>query len=514
MKTKFYFGQLLATAGLFCALVGCEKATDDAVAPAGSTGISDVKRADLPFRFYALAGGLQLDAFEGSNPDRVVNSVSITGLQSGERVLAIDFRPATGQLYGLGSSSRLYVINPQTGAARAIGTQAFTPALTGSIAGFDFNPTVDRIRVVTDAGQNLRLNPETGTVAAVDGTINGVSGAMLAGAAYTNNVAGAASTTLYDIDIATQKLYKQTPPNDGTLVEVGDLKIKVTGNGGFDIVPGTDLALGLFEVNKKPTLFQVDLTTGAARILAKYDKDEQYTGLAIPTQPVAYAVSASSQLLIFNPTAPGTSVAKPITGLSSGETIVGLDFRPVNGQLYAVSSASRLFTLNASSGAATLVATLSVPLQGTSFGVDFNPVVDRIRVVSNTGQNLRINPADGATIKDGNLNPGTPAVTGAAYANNVAGTTTTTLFDVDVASDKVFRQMPPNDGTLVEVGALGVNAEASTGFDIGGTSNVAYALLEVSGRTGLYRLNTTTGSARRLGDFSDRVSGFTIGLGF
>ncbi|SNR54698.1 DUF4394 domain-containing protein [Hymenobacter mucosus] len=514
MKTKFYFGQLLATAGLFCALVGCEKATDDAVAPAGSTGISDVKRADLPFRFYALAGGLQLDAFEGSNPDRVVNSVSITGLQSGERVLAIDFRPATGQLYGLGSSSRLYVINPQTGAARAIGTQAFTPALTGSVAGFDFNPTVDRIRVVTDAGQNLRLNPETGTVAAVDGTINGVSGAMLAGAAYTNNVAGAASTTLYDIDIATQKLYKQTPPNDGTLVEVGDLKIKVTGNGGFDIVPGTDLALGLFEVNKKPTLFQVDLTTGAARILAKYDKDEQYTGLAIPTQPVAYAVSASSQLLIFNPTTPGTSVAKPIIGLSSGETIVGLDFRPVNGQFYAVSSASRLFTLNASSGAATLVATLSVPLQGTSFGVDFNPVVDRIRVVSNTGQNLRINPADGATIKDGNLNPGTPVVTGAAYANNVAGTTTTTLFDIDVASDKLFRQMPPNDGTLVEVGALGVNAEASTGFDIGGTSNVAYALLEVSGRTGLYRLSTTTGSAQRLGDFSDRVSGFTIGLGF
>ncbi|GAB3232852.1 hypothetical protein GCM10027346_20380 [Hymenobacter seoulensis] len=514
MKNKLYLGQLLATAGLFCALVGCEKATDDtSMAPVGSS-TSDVKRAQLPFRFYALAGGLQLDAFEGTNPERPLSSVAITGLQNGETILAIDFRPATGQLYGLGSSSRLYVINPQTGAARAIGTQAFTPALTGSVAGFDFNPTVDRIRVVTDAGQNLRLNPETGTVAAVDGPINGVSGARLAGAAYTNNVAGATTTTLYDIDLTTQKLYKQTPPNDGTLVEVGDLKINVTGNGGFDIVPGTDLALGLFEVNKKPTLFQVDLTTGAARILAKYDKDGQYTGLAIPTQPVAYAVSAASQLLIFNPTAPGTSVAKPITGLSSGETVVGLDFRPVNGQLYAVSSNSRLFTLNASSGAAALVATLSMPLQGTSFGVDFNPVVDRIRVVSNTGQNLRINPADGVVLKDGNLNPGMPAVTGAAYANNVAGTATTTLYDIDVASDKLFRQMPPNDGTLVEVGALGVNAEASTGFDIGGTSNEAYALLDVAGRTGLYRINITTGQAQRLGDFSGPVSGFTIGLGF
>ncbi|TGE10605.1 DUF4394 domain-containing protein [Hymenobacter fodinae] len=477
-------------------------------------GIGEVKKAELPFRFYALAVGNQLDAFDGASPDRVVNSVTITGLQSGETILAIDFRPATGQLYGLGSSSRLYVINPQTGAARAIGTQAFTPALTGSIAGFDFNPTVDRIRVVTDAGQNLRLNPETGTVAAVDGTINGVSGARLSGAAYTNNVAGATTTTLYDIDVATQKLYKQTPPNDGTLVEVGDLKIKVTGNGGFDIVPGSDLALGLFEVNKKPTLFQVDLATGSARTLTKYDKNEQYIGLAVQTLPVAYAVNAANQLLIFNPTSPGTSVAKPITGLGSGETIVGLDFRPVNGQLYAVSSNSRLFTLNTSSGAAALVATLSMPLQGTFFGVDFNPAVDRIRVVSNTGQNLRINPLDGVAIKDGNLNPGMPAVTGAAYTNNFAGTTTTTLFDIDVASDKLFRQMPPNDGTLVEVGPLGVNAEASTGFDIGGTSNEAYALLNVAGRTGLYRINTTSGSAQRLGDFTGSATGFTIGLGF
>lgn len=514
MKNKFYFGQLLATAGLFCALVGCEKATDNAVAPAGSAGLSDVKRADLPFRFYALAEGLRLDAFEGSDPDRVINSATITGLQTGERILAIDFRPATGQLYGLGSSSRIYVLNPLTGAARAIGTQPFTPALTGSVAGFDFNPTVDRIRVVTDAGQNLRLNPETGTVAAIDGNINGASGARLSGAAYTNNVAGATTTTLYDIDIATQKLYKQLPPNDGTLVEVGDLKIKVTGNGGFDIVPGSDLAVGLFEVNKKPTLFQVDLTTGAARILAKYDKDEQYTGLAIQTQPVAYAVNAANQLLIFNPTNPGTSVAKPITGLGSGETVVGLDFRPVNGQLYAVTSNSRLFTLNTSSGAAALVATLSMPLQGTSFGVDFNPVVDRIRVVSNTGQNLRINPLDGVAIKDGDLKPGMPAVTGAAYSNNVAGTATTTLYDIDVASDKLFRQMPPNDGVLVEVGALGVDAAASTGFDIGGTSNEAYALLEVAGRTGLYRINTASGRAERVGDFSGSASGFTIGLGF
>ena len=52
------------------------------------------------------------------------------------------------------------------------GAPAFTPALSGTAFGFDFNPTVDRIRVVSDTGQNLRLNPDTGAVAAVDGALN------------------------------------------------------------------------------------------------------------------------------------------------------------------------------------------------------------------------------------------------------------------------------------------------------------------------------------------------------
>jgi hypothetical protein len=187
----------------------------------------------IDLEFYALAGGVKLDAFATRSPENVLRSVDISGLQPGETILGIDFRPATGQLYGVGSTSRLYVINPMTGAARMIGSGPFTPALSGSLAGFDFNPTVDRIRLVTSAGQNLRLHPETGAVVAVDGNINGAPGAMLAGAAYTNNVAGATSTTLYDLDVAGQKLYKQIPPNDGTLVEVGPLKLKITGEGGF-----------------------------------------------------------------------------------------------------------------------------------------------------------------------------------------------------------------------------------------------------------------------------------------
>ena len=94
--------------------------------------------------------------------------VTITGLQPGESVLAIDVRPATGQLYALGSTSRLYIIDVVTGAARQVGTGTFARACSAASFGFDFNPTVDRIRVVSDTEQNLRLNPDTGAVVAAD----------------------------------------------------------------------------------------------------------------------------------------------------------------------------------------------------------------------------------------------------------------------------------------------------------------------------------------------------------
>ncbi|QNP51623.1 DUF4394 domain-containing protein [Hymenobacter qilianensis] len=82
---------------------------------------------DIPF--YALSGGTRLDAYSTKDPATRTASVSITGLQSSERILAIDFRPGTGQLYGVSSGSRIYVINQNTGKAHVIGAGAFSPAL-------------------------------------------------------------------------------------------------------------------------------------------------------------------------------------------------------------------------------------------------------------------------------------------------------------------------------------------------------------------------------------------------
>ncbi|RYE29319.1 MAG: DUF4394 domain-containing protein, partial [Sphingobacteriaceae bacterium] len=446
--------------------------------------------------FYALTSDSKLLTFNANNPNVITGQVNITGLQTGEILLGIDFRPATGQLYGVGSSSRIYVVDYKTGVARAINSTAFTPALSGTTpVGFDFNPTVDRIRLVTSTGQNLRLNPETGTIAAIDGVINGAANARVNSVAYTQNRAGATTTILYDIDVVNKKLYKQDPPNDGKLVEVGNLTVSADEANDFDISPDGASALASLTVGGQVGLYTIDLNSGKAAKIGNLPVN--IIGLAIPTDPVAYSISVNNELLIFNPLNP-VPVAKPIMGMQTGETVLGIDFRPVNGQLYALGSTSRLYTINTSSGMASQVGTgqLSTLLSGTKFGFDFNPTVDRIRVISNTGLNLRLNPNDGAVAAvDGNISITTAAVTAAAYTNNVAGATTTVLYDIDPVSGTLYKQDPPNNGTITVVGTLGATGNADAGFDIGGTSGLAYALFSTGTTSRIYGINLQTGAA-------------------
>lgn len=466
--------------------------------------------------FFALTDGKQLLKINAMNSEMATATTPITGLMTNDVLTAIDFRPATGELYGVSMMNRLYVINQETGAARVVGTAALSPAISGSAVALDFNPTVDRIRLVTNTGQNLRLHPETGAVAATDGVINGGMSPSIESVAYTNNMAGASTTVLYDIDSKSDKLYKQDPPNNGTLVEVGALGVDITASAGFDINPAGDAALTAVQVGGKWELHQVDLLTGKLTKLGNLPAGN-INGLAIPTSPVAFAVDESNNLLAFNFMSVGTPVSKPITGLQTGETVVGIDFRPVNGQLYALGSSSRIYVLNTSSGAATAVGTLpfTTLLVGTSFGFDFNPTVDRIRCIGNLGLNLRLHPETGLVAAvDGILNPGTPTVTASAYTNNFAGATTTVLYNIDSATDKLYKQDPPNNGTQVEVGSLGINVENASGFDIGSRSGMAYAALKVGSSSSIYTINLTTGAATKVADLPTSVRAFAIGTGF
>jgi hypothetical protein len=499
---KKLFNICLATFA-FVTIISCDD-DDDMSTPETPSVAPDVM-------VYGLSTNNDLLAFNAKNSNVMTSTKPITGLPTGEKLLSIDFRPATGELYAVSNNSKLYIINTATATSRVVSTTAFTPAVSGTIVSIDFNPTVDRIRLVSNTGQNLRINPENGVTAATDTSI--ATSAAIAGIAYTNSKSGAATTTLYDIDLTSGKLFKQDPPNNGTLVEVGSLGFTFSGQAAFDISPDNANALMAVTSGSQNALYSVDLTTGKASSIGTLP--QKIVDIAIPTNAVAYAIDNSNALQIFDPNKP-EPVTKPITGLQAGEGILGIDFRPLNGQLYALGNSSRIYTINLGTGAATVVGTqLPTLLSGTEFGFDFNPLVDKIRVVSNTGQNLRLDPVTGViTGTDTVLSPGTPAVGAAAYTNNFAGTATTELFVIDHNTDKLYLQNPPNAGTLVERGALGINIASANGFDIGSTSQKAYLLATVGTETKLYTVNTATGAAASLGTYPNPVRGFTVGLGF
>jgi hypothetical protein len=221
-----------------------------------------------------------------------------------------------------------------------------------------------------------------------------------------------------------------------------------------------------------------------------------------------WGVDQHNNLFSFDSAAPGAVLTAKKVAVPAGEQVVAIDFRPADGNLYAMTDTGGLYVVNitaspANTWSVTDTGTTISGVNGTSFGFDFNPVVDRLRVTSDTDINLR-HQIGGATIVDGNLNApyGNPSVVGAAYLNNFAGTTTTTLFTIDSANDSLNTQNPPNAGTQVVVGPLGIDVNSEElGFDIESGTNVAYLAANVGPdrRSGLYTVNLATGATTSLG---------------
>lgn len=237
----------------------------------------------------------------------------------------------------------------------------------------------------------------------------------------------------------------------------------------------------------------------------------------------AFGLTDRGQIVRFAIPQKGRAVAVTVRGLERGERIVGIDTRPSNKRLYAVTDRSRMFTVDPATGIAILVGPLSQTLVRGTTGIDFNPVPDRLRIVNDADQNLRANPADGVSINDkplayaqGDAGAGSnPAVTAAAYTNNMAGAKTTTLYVIDAARGVLATQAPPNDGVLNTVGSLGVRMGPQAGFDIvtdaAGTDH-GYAVLN-TGRarvSRLYRIDLASGTATDLGPV--RTAGVLTGL--
>jgi hypothetical protein len=223
--------------------------------------------------------------FARNEPDRPFIVGDITGLVAGETVLGIDFRPANGALYLVTSTGRVLTVDPTTAAgvevARLVDASGAPVALAGTAFGVDFNPVADRLRIVSDAGQNLRVVPDG--VAGVAAGLTFVDGALavpapdVVAAAYTRSFAGSSATQLFVIDAATGSLFLQSPPNDGVLTAIGALSPSLLFDGvaGFDIAGGHDgvvLAALRGTGAATSTLYRVSLATGAATMVGALDQ--------------------------------------------------------------------------------------------------------------------------------------------------------------------------------------------------------------------------------------------------
>ncbi len=230
------------------------------------------------------------------------------------------------------------------------------------------------------------------------------------------------------------------------------------------------------------------------------------------------ALTQGNQLVSFDSGNTAATTTVGINGLLAGDLLTGIDARPANNTLFGLAvngTTGRLYNIDRVTGLASLAATLDTAVNGNFFGVDFNPAVDRLRIVSDTGQNLRVNVDTGATLVDGTLqfaagdaNAGTPPqVIAAAYSNNIAGTGSTTLYTLDLSTQSLLTQAPPNNGTLNTIASLSSILFPEAAFDISGVTGVAYAILN---GFELSAINLTTGVATSLGAIN--APGNIIGL--
>ncbi len=461
----------------------------------------------------------------------------ILGLAEDDVLVAIDVRPQTGRLYGLAHNPKLGTVNlyhldtfGSTVRATSVGAAgSFVDASGAPLPIFaqsfdiDFNPTVDRLRVVASNGLNFRMNPNNGALidgnfnntvtppAGVnpDANLNGGAGGTMA-TAYTNNVINTTITTQYALDHNNDTLYIQNPPNAGTLVSPlavtsAGVPLNFAAAGGLDIepginatasgMPGAGRAVAALTVAGQSRLYRLNLADGVATLLANVG-GLNIVDVAVFNLPATVnALSLSgTRFNRFAFATPGTVAQANVTGVVAGERLVGFDMRPSTGQLYALGidadrdrgtiyilepqtpgtpTPSAMATPVGAPGRIAYVDTNGVPIDLSDLPVslDFNPFVDRIRIVDASGLNARANPIDGAPI-DSDTNPANGVnpdasvqaefgtqIVGAAYTSNWASPPFTTQYTLDQTFGRLYVQNPPNSGVQTMLMPLMVGSD-------------------------------------------------------
>ncbi|MGX4642643.1 DUF4394 domain-containing protein [Massilia sp. SYSU DXS3249] len=259
----------------------------------------DGRRGSNSLSVVGLTEDMRLVCFNEKRPGKADSIGIISGLVRGDALVGIDFRVQDGKLYGVSRTGGVYVID--TRSAMATKVSQLSVALEGASFGVDFNPAADRLRVVSDSGQNLRHNVNAAGVTIVDDPLDyppatpvnavGANATFVTGSAYTNNdLSPSTATTLYALDTTLDQVALQSPPNDGTLAATGKLELDAAPAVGFDIystvrggVAVSQQALASLRTGEGDSkLFSINLSTGKATSRGSFPSQYRVIGIAIP----------------------------------------------------------------------------------------------------------------------------------------------------------------------------------------------------------------------------------------
>jgi hypothetical protein len=282
---KIYFGALVALTTFSIAMSNIS--SSDATVRSGLVSLR------LPVAVVGLTDQQNLVTFRSNIPRFVKPIAPITGLMGDTRLIGIDFRVGNSTVYGVGDQGGIYTINLRDATTTKV--SQLTVPLNGTRFDVDFNPAANRLRVISDAGQNLRHNiddpagaPAIGvTVADTQLTTppNTAPTLGVTGAAYTNNdVDPTTATTLFVLDPGLDQVAIQSPANAGTLAPTGNLGVNADSDAGFDIStdpgkPSSGRGFASLQVNGAYSLYEIDLLTGRATQAGAFPVDQQVTDL-------------------------------------------------------------------------------------------------------------------------------------------------------------------------------------------------------------------------------------------
>ncbi|WNO03415.1 DUF4394 domain-containing protein [Rhodoferax mekongensis] len=275
-------------AGAACALV----------ALAGCAGMQEQAGAPRKETLHVVTDKLELLTINAGQPTKVLSRVMLSGLAAGDTLVGVDYRISKGVLFALSKSGRLYTVDTASGAMKAVGS---TPAvaLQGDAFGMDFNPVADRVRVMGASGQNLRLHPDTGALAATDPAPAYAPTDKRAGtkpevvaAAYTYNKKDDKLTTNFAIDrnggyLVTMGSAEGVQPvvsfNTGQLFTVGAIGVADMVDASMDIADVSGAAFAAIRLKSHATtrLYSLDLQTGKGTFIGTIGDGAKVLGMAV-----------------------------------------------------------------------------------------------------------------------------------------------------------------------------------------------------------------------------------------